>query len=410
MRAAWLLGCVIGIVPMAWADPITFNEALARASADSPSVAAQTSALKAASLLVKPAGQLPDPQVALGIDNLPVTGIDRFRLNRDEMTMLSVGIMQDMPSDAARQARTTLAVANVGAARADVEVAKLRARLAAAQAWIDLYYGRQRVALLEQLLKRADDLEEAASQHLAAAAGSADRALVARVRSAGIADRLGEARSAVTMAVAELERWVGPLNGDLPGPEAPILPVDAEAIRAHLEHHAELGGSSAAIARAQAGLEAARASTQPDWSLGAMYQKRDDSFGDMVSFQLKFSLPLFQSDRQAPTIDARRADVQRAGSEREVLLREHRAMIEAGLAQYAQLVEQVRRARDVVLPASKRLEALAQAAQATSTTGRADLISAQMETVEADLSRLNLEQKLLAISASLNLEYGEILS
>lgn len=410
MRAALLLGCVVGFAPTAWADPITFNDALARASADSPSVAARTSALDAATLAVKPAAQLPDPELAFGIDNVPVTGADRFRFGRDEMTMLSVGVMQDVPSTAARNARTHRALAEAGSARADVAIAKLQAQLAAAQAWIDFYYGRERVVLLERLARQAADREEAVAQRLAAGAATADAALSARLDAAGVADRLAEARTTVAMAAAELERWIGPLRGDLPGPLAPELPVDAEAIRAHLDHHVEINGSAAAIARAEADLDLARAATHSDWSWGLMYQKRDDSFGDMMSFQLKFSLPLFQSDRQAPMIDARRADVQRAGAEREALLREHRAMIEARLAQTVELKERLERARNVVLPAAQRMEAVAAAAQATSSSGRADLIKAQMETVEADLSRLDLEQKLMAVSASLNLQYGEVVS
>ena len=51
----------------------------------------------------------------------------------------------------------------------------------------------------------------------------------------------------------------------------------------------------AALERARASVEIARAGTRPDWSWSLMYGRRDPSFGDMVSFGLKFSLPLFQS-------------------------------------------------------------------------------------------------------------------
>src|SRR5690242_21148787 len=103
MRHAWLLCCAIGIAPTAAADPLTFAQAVARAGGDGPSIAARKAGAEAAHLSIGPAGQLPDPQVALGLDNFPVSGADRFRLNRDEMTMLSVGVMQDVPSKSLRR-------------------------------------------------------------------------------------------------------------------------------------------------------------------------------------------------------------------------------------------------------------------------------------------------------------------
>ena len=42
------------------------------------------------------AGQLPDPVLKLGIDNLPVNGADRLSLTNDFMTMRRVGLMQEL--------------------------------------------------------------------------------------------------------------------------------------------------------------------------------------------------------------------------------------------------------------------------------------------------------------------------
>ena len=50
-------------------------------------VIAQDAAATAARELAVAAGQLPDPTVTVGINNLPVTGADRFSLIDDFMTM-----------------------------------------------------------------------------------------------------------------------------------------------------------------------------------------------------------------------------------------------------------------------------------------------------------------------------------
>ncbi|MDP3736324.1 MAG: TolC family protein [Hyphomonadaceae bacterium] len=408
MRYAWLLCCAVGLAPSAAADPLTFAEAIARASADGPSIAARKAAVETARLSIRPAGELPDPQLALGLDNFPVTGADRFRLNRDEMTMLSVGVMQDVPSDALRRARSGLATADAGLAGAALEVSRLEARLAVATAWIDAYFASARERVLRQLAEDVATLSEASTASLSSGAAPADAALKTRMDLAQIADRLAEVKFMTASARAELERWVGPIGDDLPGPAAPVFAIDPEHLRGHLENHVQLAGSSAEIQRARSEYEIARAGKQPDWSWSLMYGRRDPDFGDMVSFGLKFSLPLFQSTRQSPTIDARRADIRRADAEREAMVREHRAMLEARLAEHASLGERLMRARDVVLPLARQREAVAAAAHEAGTLPLADLIAIRREAREAELERIDLEHRLNRLDAVLSLEYGEV--
>ena len=410
MRTAWLLCGAVGIAPAALADPTSFNDAIARAGREAPSVAAGQAAVESAQLLVRPAGQLPDPQLTLDLENVPISGADRFRLDRDEMTMLNVGIMQDVPSDASRRARQQVAQADVGVMGAALDISRLDARVAAATAWLQAFYAEQRVDALLTLANDAAILEQATTASLGAGAGKPDAALTARLQAARLQDRIADARFEAAAARAELERWIGPLGLDRMGPAPPVFLIDAAALRAHLEHHVELAGSSAALARAEAEIEQARAGRESDWSWSLMYGRRDPAFGDMFSLGVRFKLPLFQSDRQTPTIDARRADLKRVGSEREALLREHRAMLEARLAEHAQLAGRLTRARDVVLPLAREQESVASAAHEAGTLDLAGLFAMRLEAKEAELDRLDVERRLALVDAYLTLEYGEALS
>jgi outer membrane protein TolC len=400
--------CVVGLAPAAWADPITFAQAIARAGADGPSIAARKAAADAARLSIGPAGQLPDPQVSLGLNNVPITGMDRYRLNRDEMTMFSIGIEQDVPNVALRRARSNLAAAETGAAGVAIEISRLEARLAAGTAWIDAYFAQARTSELEAMAEDLHSLSATSTASLASGAGAADAVLAARLAEAGVADRLSDAKFAAAAARAELARWIGPIGDDPIGPAMPGLEVDPASLREHVEHHVGVTGSSAALERARASVEVARAGTQPDWSWSLMYGRRDPSFGDMVSLGLKFSLPLFQSSRQSPTIDARRADVSRATAEREAVLREHRAMLEARLAEHAALSERLSRARDMVLPLSRQREAVAAGAHASGTGSLAEVITARREVREAALARIDVEHRLALVDTYLMLEYGDV--
>lgn len=407
MRRAWLLSCAVGLAPAARADPVTYVQAIERAVGASPTVEAQKAALESARLSVRPAGQLPDPQLALGLENVPVSGADRFRLNRDEMTMASVGIMQDVPSDATRRAREGVAQAEVRASKASIGIARLEAQLATASAWIDLYFAQAKLAILVALESDAAELDRALVAAVSAGGSTSDLVLASKLAIARLQDRIASVQAEAGMARAALERWIGLIGVDGVGPSAPLFDIDAEAMRAHVEHHVELAGSSADIERAKAALEVARAARDPDWSWSLMYSRRDPDFGDMVSFGLKFSLPLFQSDRQAPMIDARQSDVRQAGFARDAVLREHLAILEAKLAEYASLQQRIARLRDVVAPLAAKREEIALAGHATGTGSLETVFAMRLEAREVELDRLELERQLLRGGAYLTLEYGE---
>ena len=407
MRYAWLLSCAVGIAPAAWADPVTFAQALERAASTSPTVEAEREALNSAQRSVRPAGQLPDPQLALGIDNLPISGADRFRLDRDDMTMATIGVMQDVPSAATRRAREGVAQADVRASEAGIGIARLEAQLAAANAWTDLYYAEAKLRTLAILEREATDLESATVAGVGAGSSTSDAALEVKLTIARLQDRVAAAQSDAAMARAELERWIGTLGKDGISTSAQAFEIDPAALRAHVEHHVELAGSAADLGRAEAALDLARAARDPDWSWSLMYGRRDPSFGDMVSFGLKFSLPLFQSDRQAPLIDSRRADVRRAGLLRDAVLREHLAMLESRLAEHASLQQRLTRLNDVVAPLAAKREELAIAQHAAGASQLASVFALRLEAREVDLDRLELQRLLSRAGAYLILEYGE---
>ena len=52
------------------------------------------------------AGQLPDPMLRAGIENLPVSGDERFSLTSDFMTMRSIGVMQEVTRSDKRRWRS----------------------------------------------------------------------------------------------------------------------------------------------------------------------------------------------------------------------------------------------------------------------------------------------------------------
>ena len=65
---------------------LEFEEAVALAERQSPGLAAQASAVAAARHQAEGAHRLPAPRLAVGVENLPISGMDRWSLSRDFMT------------------------------------------------------------------------------------------------------------------------------------------------------------------------------------------------------------------------------------------------------------------------------------------------------------------------------------
>ncbi len=403
MRAFWLACCVIGISPVAHAQDISFADALARA-AQSPSVEAGRAGRLAADRAVGPAGQLPDPQLVLGLENVPVEGPDAYRLDRDFMTMRTVGIMQDMPSGAERRARRQMAEADVVRADAMLSVAELEARLGAAQAWFGVYYAERRVAALQSIQTEATALAAASRARLAAGAGSANDTIAAEIDAARTRDRLADAEAALAGARAELQRWTGE---DAITGAAPAFHVNGDDLRAQLAAHPVLAAFDAEETASEAGLDMARAERAPDWSLSLMYQNRERDFGDMASVEVRIGLPLFQAWRQGPLIESRRADQRRAQGERAAALRAQRAALETALAQYAALDANLTRSRDTRLPLARQRALAVQGSFAAGAASAADVIAARREASEAELELIDLEERRALIGAALTLPYAE---
>ena len=87
--------------------PLTLAEAQRDALAHSNQLEASQLGVSASKSLAVAAGERPDPVAKIGLENLPINGAERFSVQRDFMTMRSVGIMQEItrPVEAARPRR-----------------------------------------------------------------------------------------------------------------------------------------------------------------------------------------------------------------------------------------------------------------------------------------------------------------
>ncbi|OWJ97667.1 hypothetical protein B6S59_03685 [Pseudomonas sp. A46] len=389
------------------AEPLSFEAALRLAEDNAPSLAAENAKLQAASSAAIPAGELPDPKLLLGVQNYPVGGPDRWTIDRDFMTMQMVGVMQEVPNREKRRARVEVAQASVERAEAERRVQRLKVRQSAAQAWISRYSVERKQVLFQDFFSENRVLAEAVRAQIAGGRAEAADAVTVKQEAADLAERQDELASQQSQSRAQLRRWIGlaadePLAGELP-----VWPITAANYFQKLPEHPELAAYVPITREAEAKVREAEAEKRSDWSWEVDYQRRGREFGDMVSVQFTFDLPLFPDSRQNPKIAARHAELNQLEAEREALTREQAEQLESDLAEYQRLDRAVRRSQDSLLPLAREKVDLTLASYRAGTGELAAVIAARRELIEARLRQVDVEGRRALTSARLYFTYGE---
>ncbi|MDH4566345.1 TolC family protein [Pseudomonas sp. BN414] len=386
---------------------LSLDDALQLAERNAPSLVAQAAKLDAAKNAAIPAGELPDPKLALGVQNVPIEGEDRWSLDRDFMTMQMVGVMQEMPNRDKRRARTEVAEAAVDRAEAERRVVRLKVRQAAALAWISRHTVERKQALFEAFFRENRLLAATVRAQIAGGRAPAADAVTAKQEAADLAERQDELATQQATARAALRRWIGPAADEPLAGDLPTWPIAPAGYAHKLQVHPELTAFAPITREAEAKVREAEAEKQSDWSWEVDYQRRGREFGDMVSVQFTFDLPLFPGSRQNPKIAARHAELNQLEAEREALVREHAEQLEADLAEYQRLDRAVRRSQDSLLPLAQEKVDLTTASYRAGTGELAAVIAARREQIEARLKQVDLEGERALTSAKLYFTYGE---
>lgn len=348
--SAIALGLAMACEVNAASAPLTLDVAVQRGVRHAPLLAARDFDIDAMHQEAGRAGQLPDPSLTFGVANYPVTDPGAFSLRSDTMTMRTVGVMQAIPSRAARDADRTLAGAQIDAAEADRVSTTQTVQERIANAWIDVWAMQRRRALLEELRGENTLAIQITQARLRGGDGGTTDALAARADAAALDNRLDAVDADLAAAQASLQRWlVEPASMLADAPDFSRLPVSADRLEKNVDRQAPMQGWQAREQVAQAALEQARAARHPDWSVSAMYGKRAPNLSDMVTLQVGVSLPLFTRNRQDRGVSARQAQWDAVEAAHEDARRAQGEMIERTLATWNGWNRQIQRYQDTLL-------------------------------------------------------------
>lgn len=356
---------VLGLIATpAWSAPsgLLFDDAMRLAVERAPALAARQSQTLAAREEAARAAALPDPKLTLGLANWPITGTDAFDFRADDMTMKQIGVMQEFPARAKRQARQAVADRGIEQAVALSAAEQLVVQQEAAAAWIALWAAQREIAALQNLREPATIAVRTAKARLAGGTGTVTDTLATQAAALELENRIDAAEAAQEAARASLARWLDadPANLQTEGtpPELATLPVAPATLLATIDRQGPLLPWRSREALAESEVDAAIAENRPDWSLGVSYGQRGRapdgiSRSDMLMVEVAIDLPMFPRNRQDRGVAARRAELDAVAAERENASRIQAETVRRALAEWQGLQRQVTRKETETLPLAR---------------------------------------------------------
>jgi outer membrane protein TolC len=401
-RLSIMVGLLVSAIAHA-APTLSLAEAQRIATGDAPLISAQSAALNAARQASLSAGELPDPKLIVGIDNIPTDGADKYNLTRDFMTMRKIGLMQEFTGDEKLKLRGDRANAEVQKEAAILSLTRLNLRRDVALAWIERYFAERQLELVKELAREGELQVTTAEATLAGGKGQAADPFAARLALAQLSDSTTEVERNIARAQANLARWVGARSRqplDTP-PAFDQLSHTHQELTANLADHAHLAMFAPLQAIADSEMRLADAAKRPDWSLEVAFAQRGPSFSNMLSIGVRIDLPIFQSRRQDPAVASKLALAEQVRAQTEDARRAHAAEIEIMLADWNAAKARLQHYQADLLPLARERTAVVLASYRGGKGDLAPVLDARKGEIETRMNYLTAQSDLARAWAQL---------
>jgi len=357
------------------------------------------------------AGQLADPNLRVGILNLPS---ESFDFDKENMTQFIVGLQQEFSPGSSRKAATGMLEATAAATAAQAEDRLRMVALHTREGWLELYYWLQAQDTIDASRELFAELVQITQSLYAVGQRDQHDVIRAQLELHRLDDRLLSMDEKVALARADLGRWIGdqaarPLSDMLP--DWGTLP--APITEAQLQSHPLLQAADQDIKYGEQDVIFAKSRYRPTWSLDFAYGFRDGQDAqmrpreDFISFVVKTELPFFNGQRQdrrlAAAHERHAATVELREDQRRQLYRQ----LERQLARWEQLGERVDIYDERIVPESEMRSRAALLSYQSDKGDFTDVIRAYVGELDARLENLRLQVDRLQAHAHVVYFLGE---
>ncbi|CAM2144000.1 outer membrane protein, heavy metal efflux system [Pararobbsia alpina] len=372
--------------------PLTLDAAIQAATEHSAAIGAARASVRASSQAAVKAGQLPEPALTAGVDDLPINGSQGFTIGQNILTMRRIGIEQEWVSGEKRRLRSSLADEQVGREHAGYLEQLVNVRQQTASAWLDATYAKQAVALQQELLEHMRHELAATEASYKGARASATDVVQAQAMLAQTQDQMLTARQTLVTALIRLSRWtataVDDVAGEPPSPESTTSALPLDDLR-----HVQPALITAAhdISLADADTAVAESNRTPNWTWNVSYAQGGNN-SRFVSVGVRIPLPFNRSNYEDRDIAEKGELATKARLTYEDAQRQVQADIHTEAATLASGRARIANLSQSLLPAADQRVQLAVAAYKGGTGSLADTFAARRAQLDAELQVLSLRR------------------
>ncbi|EGR0039438.1 TolC family protein [Vibrio vulnificus] len=367
------------------------------------------------------ASTLMDPKLKVGFGGLPV---DSFKFDEDPMTNISVGLMQQFERGSTLELQSKKASQQADGMALQVAAREREVANGITQLWLELGYQQQaeRVLLENQRLMR--ELESFISTNYSIGKSEAQDLLNAQLQVSQLEEKLQANQQMQRRILSQMSEWLGSewlyqqrdlkasnqLNWD--ALERLLSASSTTQHFAQLAQHPMVQMANANIAVSQTQVELAQQSYTPQFGVEVMYAYRQannmkgEPASDLVSAYLTMDIPLFTGNRQDRAHAAAQYQVGAAQSQKDLLLAQMNAKVNALLVDRSNLEQRLERYQNTLLEQAKARTKAVERGYQNSTAQFNDVIAATRDELAVELESQRLLTDLNQVNSNLAMLLG----
>ena len=314
---------------------------------------------------------LMDPKLKVGFGGLPV---DSFQFDEDPMTNISVGLMQQFERGNTLDLQQKKAGQQADGLALQVQARELTVANSMTQLWLELGYQQVAEGVMRENRRLLVELENYVQTNYSIGKSEAQDLLNAQLQVSKLDEKLQANQQVQRRLISQLSEWLGSdwLGSQVLDSQGTLnatnqidwslleskLATNIDSTKHYqlLTDHPLVKISDVSISSNQTQVELAEQAYTPQFGVEVMYAHRQannmagEPASDLVSAYLTVDIPLFTGNRQDKNLSAAQYQVGAAKSQKDTLLSQMNAQVNALLVDRSNLIQRLERYQTSLLP------------------------------------------------------------
>ncbi|MGF1754970.1 TolC family protein [Vibrio makurazakiensis] len=376
-------------------------------------IAAQSNALRAQGVA---SATLMDPKIKLGFGGLPV---DSFEFDVDPMTNVSIGLMQQFERGSTLELQQRKANQQADGMSLQAQLREREIVNSVTQLWLELGYQQQAERVIEENLSLLNELMTFTQTNYSIGTSETQDLLNAQLKVSQLEDKRQANAQQQRRIHSQLSEWLGSEwlmdtrelkaqnNLDWSILTHKLSSVSNTQYYPLLQQHPMIQIADANIAASETQVSIAEQAYTPQFGVEVMYANRQannmmgEPASDLLSAYITMDIPLFTGNKQDKNHEAAQFQVGAAKSNKDLLLAQMNAQVNALLVDKTNLEQRVERYATTLIPqVNARTQAVERGYQ-NNTSQFSDVINATRDQLAVTLEQQRLITDLNLVQSNL---------